>query len=114
MPLRRRLIWVLLFALVAAQTLGLMHRIVHAPGTGAAFAGSAPVAQGWVQDLFAGHEGDASCRLFDQLNASGVLPDIPAVPIVQVLPAYFLQWYLGQALARWAALFDARGPPLLR
>jgi hypothetical protein len=111
--LRRRLLWLLVFAVVAAQTLGLLHRIVHAPASEVALANGVQ-AKGWVHDLFAGHEGDADCRLFDQLNASGVLPDIPVMPVVQALPAFFLQWYLGESLARWAALFDARGPPSLR
>jgi hypothetical protein len=116
MALRRPVLWVLLFALVAAQTLGLLHRTVHSPSSvAAAHAGrDAPRLGGWVQDLFAAHDGDTSCPLFDQLNASGMVPSVPAVCLPAVLPASVLVGYLGQASARWAALFDARGPPPLR
>jgi hypothetical protein len=31
-----------------------------------------------------------------------------------IAPAFFLQWFQGEFLARWAALFDARGPPPIR
>jgi hypothetical protein len=116
MALRRRVLWVLLFALVAAQTLGLLHRAAHAPSSVAAAHANAdaPRLGGWVQDLFSAHDGDTSCPLFDQLNASGMMPSVPAACLPAVLPNYLLLGYLGQALARWAALFDARGPPSLR
>lgn len=120
MALRRGLLWLLLFALVAAQTLGLMHRVVH-PG----FESDAQVASihvhdeghhshGWTETLFGGHDGESACRLFDQLSHGGCLPSVPAVLLPVTAPLFFLQWFQGEALARWAALFDARGPPQLR
>jgi hypothetical protein len=121
MALRRGLLWLLLFALVAAQTLGLMHRTVH-PG----FESDGEIAsiihvhdeghhrQGWTEKLFDGHDGESACRLFDQLSQGGCLPSVaPVLPPV-IAPLYFLQWFQGEALARWVALFDARGPPQLR
>ncbi len=117
MTLRRRVLWVLLFALIAAQTLGLVHRAAHSPqllhATSSAHTNNT-LATGWVKSLFSAHEGEAGCRLFDQLNASGMLPSLPALSLPAVLPHYFLRWYQSQALARWVALFDARGPPSLR
>ena len=35
MSLRRRFLWMVLFALFIAQTMGLMHRVVHVPVFGA-------------------------------------------------------------------------------
>jgi hypothetical protein len=114
MALRRRVLWVLLFALVAAQTLGLLHRAAHSPLSFASAHAETPRLVGWVQDLFSAHDGDTSCPLFDQLSASGMVPSLAAACLPAVLPNYLLLGYLAQALARWAALFDARGPPSLR
>ena len=122
MALRRGFLWLVLFALVAAQTLGLMHRVVHVP----VFGGDAAVvsiihaqdegrhSQGWTVTLFGGHGGEPACRLFDQLSQGGCLPSVPAVLLPVTAPLFFLPWFQGEALARWAALFDARGPPQLR
>ena len=121
MALRRGLLWLLLFALVAAQTLGLMHRVVH----GSQFESDTEIAAvhvhddghhnpSWAETLFGGHAGESACRLFDQLSQGGCLPSVPAVLLPIAAPSFFLQWFQGEALARWAALFDARGPPQLR
>lgn len=121
MALRRVLAGVLLFALVAAQTLGLMHRVVHGPE----FGHEADIASvhvhdedqqghGWTERLFGGHDGESACRLFDPLSHDGCLPSVPAVAMPVAAPLFFLQWFQGEAVARWAALFDARGPPQLR
>ena len=120
MALRRGLLWLVLLALLAAQTLGLMHRVVHV----SQFQSEAEVASlhahgdgshdpSWTESLFGGHDGESACRLFDQLSQGGCLPAIAALPPV-IAPLFFLQWFQGEAVARWAALFDARGPPQLR
>jgi hypothetical protein len=119
MALRRSLLWLVLLALVAAQTLGLMHRVVHV----AQFERQAQVAAlhayndsspSWTESLFGGHDGEPACRLFDQLSQGGCLPAVAALSLPVIAPLFFLQWFQGEALARWAALFDARGPPQLR
>jgi len=117
MQLRRVSVWLLLCALLAAQTFGLVHRVAH--GSGASQATQASTASpasmsGWAQDLFAGHEGDPSCKLFDQLNACGAMPELPAIALPMLAPLFFLSWSQGEVLSRWATLFDARGPPFLR
>ena len=122
MAARRGLLWLLLVALVAAQTLGLMHRVVHLAGTGEPMAlvaqglhshqGQAG-ARGWMADLFSSHD-DSGCRDYDQLGHGGMVPDVPAVPLPALAPAFILLWFQGEYLARWAALFDARGPPSVR
>ena len=121
MALRRGFLWLVLFALVSAQTLGLMHRVVHV----SQFESEAEViavhahddgrhGRGWTKTVFDGHDGEPACRLFDQLSQGGCLPSVPAVLLPVSAPLFFLQWFQGEALARWAALFDARGPPQLR
>lgn len=129
MTLSRRVFagW-LLCALVAAQALGLMHRIVHLPhGPWQAHEHAHEYAHehahehahadahgheglGWVADLFAGHDDDSSCRLFDPLNHEGAAC-VPAVVLPAVAALFFLETLQGDFVARWAALFDARGPP---
>ena len=119
MALRLRVVWLLLFALIAAQTLGLLHRVAHPTHVGAeVFVGAAleesTSPRGWLQDLFTGHDRDSGCVLFDGLNASGVAPELPSLALPVLLPLHVILWSRGEALARWAALFDARGPPTLR
>ncbi|HSI55701.1 MAG TPA: hypothetical protein VK981_17160 [Ramlibacter sp.] len=110
MQLRRGLLWLVLFALVSAQTLGLMHRVVHPSNIEHAVESPA---RGWVLALVGQHD-DSGCRVFDQLGQGGFLPSVPVVPLPLLLPSFVFQWFQGEVLARWAALFDARGPPLLR
>ena len=67
---------------------------------------------GLFEQLFSSHSSDSDCRLFDQLSASHAMPALaPLVPPV-VLPALAVAIFAGEAIARWEALFDARGPPL--
>lgn len=123
---RRALVVVLVVAMVLAQALGLMHRALHGGGqapVAASAASSAVAAQvasepgahshGWMGALFAGHASDADCRLYDPLNHDG-----PATVAVLQLPllltSFFLAIAAGDFVARWAALFDARGPPASR
>jgi hypothetical protein len=116
---QRAVLCLLLAAVVLAQALGLMHRVVHLPnapaqldqrsghGHGHAHAHEA----GWVASLFAGHADDSSCRLFDPLNHEAA-PSVPVVALPAVAALFFLDAFQGDFVARWAALFDARGPPL--
>lgn len=142
-------LWVLLALLVAAQTLGLMHRILHAPhgavgtpshvghahhghdhdhhhghddgdehGHGAAMQDTAAgdgagMGSGWAS-LFGGHESATDCHLYDQLTPLDLAALVPAVVLPLFLPAYWLTFSQGEALARHAALFEARAPPTVR
>ncbi|MFT3721308.1 hypothetical protein [Pseudorhodoferax sp.] len=101
------LLGLLLCAWLAAQTLGLAHRELHAPAPGAA----AQVA-GAHGDAF--HAAGSDCRLYDQagladLLACAALPDLPAaaIPVPAALPRPALR-------ARPAPPFHARGPPAPR
>src|SRR6187402_797269 len=101
----RRWIWVMLFALVAAQTLALVHRISHTGTSGA----TSIAASGWAAALQDGHADDPSCQVFDQASQALLCFGVPAPLLPVMLPSQFIQWSLGEAVARWAALFDARG-----
>ncbi|WP_162579880.1 hypothetical protein [Variovorax sp. PBS-H4] len=114
----RALLCMLAFALWFAATLGLMHRTVHghaAPATPVvAVAGDAAgdVAHG-LSALFGSHT-DAECRLYDQLSHGPAALGVPAVVLPVMLPAAVFLYLEGEVLARWVALFDARGPPSAR
>jgi hypothetical protein len=104
-------LWLVLLALLAAQTLGVMHRVVHpAPAVHALAAKSG---SGVLVDLFAAHDG-AACQLFDQICQGGAAPQFAQLPPALVLPPLLVCWFQDAILARWAALFDARGPPSIR
>ncbi len=142
-------LWLLaLLAVVLAQTLALVHRVVHPGGSARHEVHQAHLAQpacdqhgdhdhppghdhaddhdhahdhtqhahgSWLASLFAGHhEAESACQLFDALGAGdSVWSSVAALGVVAV-PRYWLTFYAGQALARWAALYQARGPPVSR
>jgi hypothetical protein len=107
-------------ALLLAQTLGLVHGVVHSGASGHAHTHTAAHdhADEAVHDhagadlMFAGHDGDKDCRLYDQASHGGMLALLVALALPVVLPPIAVAIFQGNALARWAALFDARGPPL--
>lgn len=124
----RRWLAVLLILLLLSQTLGWMHRALHGvsrQATGSAVAlqlGDAAnqaspcdsdVLHGWVKRLFASHDDAAQCQLFDAATHTGItqVPDITPglAPTAQSLARTESAF-----VARWAALFDARGPPVFR
>lgn len=115
---RRALFFLLAFALVAAQSLALMHRIVHGPQAELPHAlaledteDACDHAPGWLAGLFAGHDaGDDGCRLLAALSHDGV-PFADAAASLPLATAVFLKVLHGDFVARWSALFDARGPP---
>ena len=65
----------LLAAMVLAQSLGVLHNVVHAvpahrDGPVCALRTEVPehVTTGWVADLFAAHGDESDCRLYDQFS----------------------------------------------
>ena len=100
--------WLLWFAfvLLSFQTLGHLHRHIHAVGQSSG-ASVAVALEGW------GHQsGDLSCQLFDQLSqdhAPGAQLAIDAAPAIPLLPAA-TAWVSGAAAGHWKR--GARGPPL--
>lgn len=116
MLFRRGWLLAAVLALLAAQTLGLAHRVVH-PGV------SAPVhshdhahdhAHESADGLFADHDDAPDCRLYDQLSHADSLPVLPLAVAALLVPAFLLACREGETVARHVALFQARGPPLIR
>jgi hypothetical protein len=124
----RAILVVLAIALWFAGTLGVMHRSLHVPGLPAAAAtvqaaqaektfqadkGAHVHAGHGVVSLFGDHT-DAECRLYDQLSHGSSVPGVPLVVLPVLLPSATFAYLQGEAVARWVALFDARGPPSTR
>jgi hypothetical protein len=116
MRIRRLACSTLLIALVFAQTLGLVHRIVHAPTIGhpallASATASTPAGTAWLKALFAGHSSEHGCDLYDQLSHADAVPQASINPLmvhdIDAVPS----WHSGVHVAAQAAGFLARGPP---
>ena len=120
-------LWVLwlVLSLLLSQSLGQLHAVKHG-GLGAAahVAGEHEAHDthhdhdhdddddGFLKLLFSSHGSASDCRLYDHLNDVQAMPPILATPWPTVLPSPLVAIFSGDALARWTALFDARGPPL--
>lgn len=122
----RRMVWraawgYLALVLLLAPLLGLMHGVVHGAGNlpqavqahGAETPGQAH-GHGWVDELFSAHAHASDCRVFDQLCHNGAPPALPLLVLPMALSPFVFHFLQGEVLARWAALFEARGPPLAR
>jgi hypothetical protein len=112
---------VLVLALVWAQGLGLWHSVVHGDASHTTRAGVAPLvaqdtgqAPSLLQRLFDEHELDADCLFFDQHSHGDAVAgaDTAITALALVAPALVASHAL--AVARWHALFQARGPPSVR
>lgn len=129
----RALVVALAVALWFAGTLGLMHRTLHVPGMpalpsssavaavaaadGKATATATPAVHQHAGHTLAGlfgHHTDAECRLYDQLSHGSSAPGVPLVVLPMLLPSATFAFLEGEAIARWVALFEARGPPSTR
>ena len=130
----------LALALLLVPLFGLMHGVVHgalhglstaavsaksqgsaraslggfdaARSVGAQATGSAVPA--WSEKLFVGHDKAADCLVFDQLCHADALHFLPLQALPTALPSFVLVTLAGDYIARWAALFQARGPPSSR
>ncbi len=123
-PLARLLAWALVLALFLTSSLGLMHGVLHgvlhaqAPLTSPALSQAAaddglPAAgKLGLASLFSSHSSDADCRLYDQACHGSAAQHVASLALPVLLPSLAVSLFQGQALARWAALFEARGPPL--
>ena len=127
----QRLMGVLALVLLLNQTLGLLHGIVHAPSITTAVGMHHPHARAgvdavaapdrsagsWFSWLFEGHSrdsGSADCRLFGQSSHCDAMPGVPVLALPLVLQPFVFSVLPGLAVARWHALFQARGPPSVR
>jgi len=113
--------WVLVLALLWAQSLGLWHGIVHGGhGVGSVHASLALAdtgqaqSHGFFESLFGNHHDGLDCELFDQLCHGDALATAPVLVLPLGVPAAHIAHLTGLAVARWAALFQARAPPVSR
>ena len=120
LPLRSAIVFGLAFALWFATTMGLMHGTLHGHGVksqqtaAVALPASQPSAN-TLDALFGNHAaGDAQCQLYDQLSGGHAVPSFAPVVLPLLLPTAAFHFFEGEVLARWVALFDARGPPCTR
>ncbi|UUZ64515.1 hypothetical protein LP417_05700 [Polaromonas sp. P1-6] len=134
-PQARPLAWLVVFALLLAQTLGLIHGVVHG-GVHAPQVTQMPQMQlhdgaqeqqhlhdhgsnadhdaDLLASLFSSHDGDSDCRLFDQASHGHAAPALVPLVLPMMLSSLLVTISQGEVIARWAALFEARGPPLTR
>jgi hypothetical protein len=119
-------VFALASALWFASTLGFMHRTLHLHATPRSMAAalqasavaeaSVPVpakSLGGLEALFGFHT-DADCRLYDQLAGGAAAPSVASLVLPIAMPMARFHYFLGEAIARWVVLFDARGPPATR
>jgi len=115
----------LALALLMVPLMGLMHGIVHDVSHGLPTSGvkasthrhdqSRPDAdKGWSAALFASHETAADCLVFDQLCHADAVHFLPLPAVLTSLSSLALVTLAGDFIARWAALYQARGPPSAR
>ncbi|NQW93403.1 MAG: hypothetical protein HQ446_05140 [Polaromonas sp.] len=112
--------------LVMTQTLGVVHGMTHGQ-SGSALHSHADnhdhhhadvhdeaggSSRHFLSALFSLHEEASDCRLYDQASHDGALVSVMPLVLPVVPPPFSVAIFQGEALARWAALFDARGPPL--
>ena len=117
----------LALALLLPQMLGLLHGVTHSVtqssmhGAKQEHARQAPHAHAehghartsQLASLFTSHDdGSPDCRLYDQASHDGLVTVLAALGLPQLTPSTGVALFAGDALARWAAQFDARGPPL--
>lgn len=129
---RARAAWLVaaLVALAFAQTLGAMHRVVHAPtlGPAALLAASAESAAGLdsraradavgapvsaLEALFTGHAAEHACDQYDQLTHADFLVGVHLPLPHDTAPSDTQPLHPGWRLAAQAAGFLARGPPIV-
>jgi hypothetical protein len=112
LPTARRWLPLLLAAMLFAQALGLVHRVLHAPAGGAALAQVQRERQG--HDEAFGHDaGDVQCRLFDQLAQGDLAFGCSTTPAIQPAPLTLAGTPPAGRLAPQASGYLARGPPSL-
>ena len=110
-------LWVLVLAaaLLLSQSLGQLHAVKHGGPAGPHQVAAVHETQhngGFLEQLFSSHKTGSDCRLYDQLSDGYATPAVVTVVLPVLMPSLAMVMLQGEAISRWAALFDARGPPL--
>ena len=110
----RRALVLLLTALILVQTVGVLHRVVHAQPSAGVFSHAATAgATGDTSVLAAiwgGHSNSAECQLFDQTCPDLLHVPVWALPALAILPIWTAA-LLREHFALFERFYAARGPP---
>ena len=125
----------LVFMLLLSQTMGLLHTVVHNPGTqiingqiGNASSGGVDqksqakrntplpfASNAWLASLFSSHTGNADCRLYDQASHGSAVDCVAALVLPVLLQSIAAVVFQTKTpCLGCVAHFNARGPPLTR
>ena len=105
----------LALALLLPPLLGLLHGVAHerALPVKRAHVDHGQSRMSSLASLFAFHDGGSpDCRLYDLASHDGLATRVAAVSLPPHFPGIGVTLFAGDAIARWAAQFEARGPPL--
>jgi hypothetical protein len=125
LTIRQVMGYCLALALLMVPLMGLMHGIVHDVSHGLPAAvvkasaqrhahGHLDERKGWSDALFSSHQAAADCLVFDQLCHADAPHFLPSPALPMTLSSLVLVTLAGDFIARWAALYQARGPPSAR
>jgi hypothetical protein len=116
----------LVVALLWAQMLGLVHRVLHAPAPLASvpvLVKLVPASQalqqavtpsGLLDHLFSSARGDSDCRVYDQLGLADALPSVAVLSLQVPVPTTHEIASRPAECRSGVFLFEARGPPAVR
>ena len=105
----------LTLALLLPQLVGLLHGVTRKQALPVkhAHVDHGQARKSSLASLFASHDdGSPDCRLYDQASHDGLAATMAPVSLPQHSPRTEVTLFAGDALARWAAQFEAGGPPL--
>ena len=117
-PLRRRSlqcgVLVLLTALILVQTVGVLHRVVHAQHSAGVWSNAMPAVAkddaNMLAVMWGEHSNSAECQLFDQTCPDLLHVPFWALPAVSVVPTWDAA-QLHERFALFERFYAARGPP---
>lgn len=111
----------LVLLLLWTQSIGLWHRVVHTDTShpaqrwmGQASVTDARQAPSIATKLFSNHHADTDCQFFDQLSHADGVSATLSIAMGFLVLAELQRASHALAVARWHALFQARGPPSVR
>ena len=110
----RRALLLLLTALVLVQTVGVLHRVVHAQQSAGVFSHAAPAGvtdeAPLLATLWGSHSNSTECQLFDQTCPDLLHVSVWALPAMSVVPIWITALLL-ERFALFERFYAARGPP---
>jgi hypothetical protein len=110
----KRVLLVLLTALIMVQTVGVLHRVAHAQQSAGVLSHAAPVVlkddASLLAAIWGDHSNSAECQLFDQTCPDLLHVPVWALPAVSTVPSWGTP-ALSERFALFERFYAARGPP---